>query len=87
MLLKLFPEIESSHKGQLRSDKLPDLKHVIIVDHEAAFSSSKSPSRYPGCWAYEELAESPLAPDEYQWPYVDADDLLMIHYTVSICFE
>ena len=93
---KLCPQIETSEKGQINSEKFPELKHVIVINRSLSVQNEEGeekPSvkenlvRYPGCWAYEDLATEKVAnvngKDDAEWPYLQLDDLLLIVFTVN----
>ncbi len=69
MMTSICPELPHSSPGELRAERLADLRHVVCL----------SEVEQPGCWSYAALSDPsddrPLSAD------VDTDDLLNIMYT------
>ena len=78
----ICPELNETGatQGQLKAEKLPDLKHLIILNNPDELGLQ---IKYPGCWSYEELSTRRFSLVDEKWPYVDSDDLFLIHYTVK----
>lgn len=73
----ICPEIENSSKGELKSNNLPDLKHVILVNNKLF----KDPNQQTkGTWNFSELEK--YDKDFREKPHVDMDDPFVILFTV-----
>jgi non-ribosomal peptide synthetase component F len=81
-LTQLCPEINSSAPGELKSVKLPSLKHVFVIN--SPFSNSKQ--NYKGTWSYDQLANPMPGNRKIESPHVDIDDPCFILFTVSLNF-
>lgn len=83
ILKNICPEMEHSAPGELKSAKLPDLKHVIILNTPL----NKTKQTYKGTWDYSQLAKGPLTTNKsYEKPYLESDDPAFILFTVNIIF-
>lgn len=76
MLKKICPELESSQKGELNSQLLPDLKHVIIANN-GLFKDPHQQTK--GTWNFKEIEKFNGVKREK--PRVDMDDSLVILFT------
>lgn len=76
LLSRICPELESSRKGELNSEKLPDLKHVIITN---LLPSKEFESKYKGTWSFNEVKQHNSVSLEV--PYVDFDDNFGMMFT------
>ena len=76
MLKKICPELETCQKGELKSKKLPELKHVIIANNRLF----KDPNQQTkGTWNFSELEK--FNKPKIEKPQVDMDDSLVILFT------
>jgi acyl-CoA synthetase (AMP-forming)/AMP-acid ligase II len=78
ILKNICPEMEQSEPGELKSSKLPYLKHVIVLNSPL----EKEKKIYKGTWSYNQISEKKLSNISYLKPYVDRDDLAFILFTV-----
>jgi acyl-coenzyme A synthetase/AMP-(fatty) acid ligase len=79
IITQLCPEITDSAPGELKSSKLPDLKHIFVIN--SPFSSSKQ--SYRGTWSYDQLSNPIPGNKKVELPYVDPDDPCFILFTVN----
>jgi acetyl-CoA synthetase len=69
----LVTQPEQRHKIAAMKDSLPDLKHIIIVDH------GKTPQLEPGELAWDDLIKD--ASTEYQVVHTGPEDPAVMHFT------
>lgn len=79
LLRKLCPEIDSSEPGELNSSRLPELKHIIVLN-SPLLGVKKS---YKGTWSYDSLATPKSSGGKIELPHVEMDDPCMILFTVK----
>ncbi len=87
ILQEVVPELQSSAPGELRSEKLPQLRHVILIPPpgDATVGATTNQELYTGMWQWEEIR----ALGEHVAPAVlaqrqalgDPDDVISIQYT------
>ena len=82
ILKKLAPELESSVPGELNSENLPDLKHVILVKNRLMSENSE---KYKGTWEFDRDI-SKFNQINQKLPQVNFDDSLAMLFTVIQCF-
>jgi fatty-acyl-CoA synthase len=75
VMKKICPEIESSSPGELKSQRLPDLRHIFVLNSPLV-SEKKT---YKGTWSFDLLVKPSSGSVEY--PYVDIDDACLILFT------
>lgn len=73
MLKTICPELEQSLKGELNSNKLPDLKHVIVT------KLMPNNQTFNGTWLFDDIQNYGSISKEL--PYVDIDDPLALLFT------
>ena len=69
--------MEQFAPGELKSSKLPFLKHIIVLNSPW----EKEKKQYQGTWAYDQIAEKRLSNKSYDKPYVEIDDPAFILFT------
>lgn len=67
ILKQICPEIEESAPGELKSSKLPSLKHIIILNDP----KHEQKKRFKGTWEYERIADKQLSDKSYEKPHVE----------------
>jgi acyl-coenzyme A synthetase/AMP-(fatty) acid ligase len=75
LMKKICPEIESSSPGELKSQRLPDLKHIFVLNSPLV----PEKKTYKGTWSFDTLVKPSNGVVEY--PYVDIDDPCLILFT------
>ena len=75
---KLCPEIESCKPGELKSEKFPELKHLVVLNSPLV----KEKKAYNGTWQFSDLSQPKSNATKYEIPYVDIDDPCLILFTV-----
>lgn len=79
IIKKLIPELDNYEPGNLNSSKLPDLKHVIVLNSPLV-QEKKS---YKGTWRYENLAEAKISQNTTaKIPHIENDDPFALLFTV-----
>lgn len=76
LFCKICPELEESKKGELSAEKLPTLKHIILVKNRLVPSD---PLAYKGVWMWEEIEKYDLPLQKM--PNVDIDDNFIMMFT------
>lgn len=76
LLKKICPELETCQKGELVSNKLPDLKHVIVC---SVMPTKELESKHKGTWSFNEVKTHNKA--TISLPYVDYDDDFVMMFT------
>jgi fatty-acyl-CoA synthase len=76
---KICPELATSQPGELKSAKLPFLKHVVVINSPLA----EAKQSHKGTWSFDLLETGKLGSQTYQMPKVDIDDPFLILFTVS----
>lgn len=74
---KLCPELDTSNTGEINSAKLPDLKHIIIIN--SPLDAVKK--EYKGTWRYGDLADGKINGNLFDFPEVSMDDPFVILFT------
>lgn len=76
---KICPELSTSEPGKLQSARLPDLKHVVVVN------SPLMPEKktYKGTWSFDYLAAKRSYANPVEYPHVEMDDPCLILFTVG----
>ena len=67
ILKTIVPNMEEYAPGELKSSKLPFLKHIIVIN--SPFDNQKK--AYKGTWEYDKIAEKSLSNKSYEKPYVE----------------
>jgi len=76
LLSQICPELATSQKGELKSERLPDLKHVILASNRLMKDPNQATS---GTWNWDELTKfNGIAS---QLPAVNMDDSFVIMFT------
>jgi acyl-coenzyme A synthetase/AMP-(fatty) acid ligase len=83
VLKNLCPDMEQSAPGELKSTRLPCLKHIIVLNSPM----EKEIKVYKGTWAYDQISEKNLSNIHYEMPYVERDDPAFILFTVSNLYK
>lgn len=78
VMRKICPELDSSEPGELKSSRLPDLKHVFVINSPLA---AEKP-RYKGTWSVDDLFDNKSSLKSRQYPQVEMDDNALILFTV-----
>lgn len=78
LIRKICPEIDSSEPGKIESKKLPNLKHVIVLNSPLV----PEKKTYKGTWQFSEISEPKSSAQKYESPVVDIDDPCLILFTV-----
>jgi fatty-acyl-CoA synthase len=73
LIKSICPEIETCLKGELKSKRLPDLKHIIVT------SLMPKTDEFKGAWSFHNIQKYDLVKREL--PYVDFDDTLALLFT------
>ena len=76
---KICPELSASEPGKLKSERLPDLRHVFVVN------SPLMPEKkaYKGTWSFDQLAAKKSYSNPIEFPIVEMDDPCLILFTVG----
>lgn len=74
---KICPELDSSIAGELEAKRLPNLKHVFIL--QSPFNAEKM--LYKGTWEYSKISESQSNAVSHELPYLELDDPNLILFT------
>lgn len=77
ILKTIVPNLDNFLPGELKSSKLPFLKHVIVINNPW----DKQNKAYKGTWDYNKIAENNLSNKSYEKPYVEQDDPAFILFT------
>ncbi|MCH8869437.1 MAG: AMP-binding protein [Chloroflexi bacterium] len=82
MINEVVPELKESLPGQLHSDRLPDLRHVIYIP---SYTAGKEPERPPGMWLWSDVRAKAdeTSPQELarRQAECEPDDVINIQYT------
>ncbi|MCH9038761.1 MAG: AMP-binding protein [Chloroflexi bacterium] len=82
MINEVVPELKESPPGQLHSDRLPDLRHVIYIP---SYTAEKEPERPPGMWLWSDVRAKAdeTSPQELarRQAECEPDDVINIQYT------
>lgn len=77
ILRKICPELDTSLPGELVSEKLPNLKHVFIL--QSPLNEEKQ--LYKGTWEFSKISETQSRAVDNEMPYVELDDPNLIMFT------
>jgi acyl-coenzyme A synthetase/AMP-(fatty) acid ligase len=77
LMQKLCPELETSLPGELNSSRLPDLKHVVVLNSPLAAQNKT----YKGTWQFSEFAKPKSQNQNIRLPSVDIEDPCLILFT------
>ena len=77
IIRKICPELDSCAPGELNSKRLPDLRHVFVLN------SPLSPEKkdYKGTWKYDLLSEKASTSLRHELSYLELDDPSLILFT------
>ncbi len=78
ILKKICPELESSKKGELNSNNLPFLKHIIVANLLPTSTNDDS-SKFKGTWLFNEINHYDGVKKPF--PYVDIEDDFVYMFT------
>ena len=79
ILSRLCPTLNTSARGELKSKKLPDLNHVVVVKNGLISDES---TKYPGTWSFkEDLAK--FNQNFKPTPKINFDDTITLLFTVG----
>ena len=67
ILKTIVPNLDEFLPGEIKSSKLPFLKHVIVINNPW----DKQKKAYKGTWDYIKIAETNLSNKSYEKPYVE----------------
>ncbi len=76
LLQQICPELANSTKGELKSARLPNLKHVILASNRLMRDPAQGTA---GTWNWDELAKFDRV--KAQLPNVNMDDSYVIMFT------
>jgi fatty-acyl-CoA synthase len=77
IIRKICPEMDTSEPGELKSTRLPELKHVFVINSPL----SQEKRTYVGTWSYEQLSENRSSLKKKPLPHVEMDDPSLILFT------
>lgn len=78
LMCKICPELATSKRGELQSQKLPNLKHIIManLDKKSALDTFKN------CWQFERDIAI-FSSQKKLLPHIDIDDMFAMIFTVK----
>ena len=77
IMKQLCPELDSLKPGEIKSARLPDLKHIVIINSPL----EKEKKEYKGTWKYNELANAKIVDKNMSLPEVEMDDPFLVLFT------